>query len=124
MFAKLRDSPDKRFISSGKLGRLGIIHTGNLKVMSEQREARRTGADYFLEFSVAGRDRFGVGQALDHSETGMSFHTDQPLILGSYLTMRVPLRSKNVPVLTCLANVVRCLTLPDGTGYEVGCAYD
>ena len=91
---------------------------------SDKREAQRVKVDYGLEFQVAGRDNFGVGRALDHSETGMQFLTDRPLELGSYVTMRVPLRSEKVPMLTCLAHVVRCLTLPDGSGYAVGCAYD
>ena len=92
--------------------------------MPDKREAQRTEANYFLEFSVAGRGRNGVGHALDHSETGMSFRTEQPLVQGSYLTMRVPVQSGRTGMLTCLANVVRCLTLPDGSGYKVGCAYD
>ena len=92
--------------------------------MPDKRGAPRTEANYFLEFSIAGRGRCGIGHALDHSETGMSFRTDQLLVQGSYLTMRVPVQSGRTGILTCLANVVRCLTLPDGSGYEVGCAYD
>ena len=88
------------------------------------REAQRTQANFVLEYRLAGRDGDGVGRALDHSETGIRFVTDRPLEPGSSLTVRVPLRSQQVPVLTCLAAVVRCLTLPNGTGYVVGCAYD
>jgi len=92
--------------------------------MPDKREAQRTEANYFLQFSVAGRGRYGVGHALDHSESGMSFRTDQPLVQGSYLTIRVPVQSGRTGMLTCLASVIRCLTLPDGSGYKVGCAYD
>ena len=95
---------------------------GNLQ--HEQREAQRMPVDYLFEFSVAGRDSFGAGRAVDHSETGMNFVTDTPLQPGSYLTMRVPVQSGRTGMLTCLASVIRCLTLPDGSGYKVGCAYD
>ena len=91
---------------------------------SDKREAQRTQANFAVEYRLAGRDGRGVGRALDHSETGLSFVTSRPLEPGSSLTVRVPLRSKQVPVLTCLAAVVRCLTLPNGTGYVVGWAYD
>ena len=91
---------------------------------SNKREAKRIQADFVFEYRLAGRDGRGVGRALDHSETGINFVTDRPLEPGSSLTVRVPLRSQQVPVLTCLAAVVRCLTLPNGNGYAVGCAYD
>ena len=90
----------------------------------DKREARRSEADFILEYRLAGRDNGGIGRALDHSETGVRFVTNQPLAQGSYVTVRVLLRSGRIPVLTCLANVVRCLNLPNGTGYAVGCAYD
>ena len=92
--------------------------------ISDKREARRSEADFILEYRLAGRDNGGIGRALDHSETGVRFVTNQPLVRGSYVTVRVLLRSGGIPVLTCLANVVRCLTLPNGNGYAVGCAYD
>ncbi|MFT5173108.1 MAG: hypothetical protein ACI8W7_001277 [Gammaproteobacteria bacterium] len=92
--------------------------------MSDKREAQRTEADYRLEFCVAGRNQRGTGQALDHSETGMSFLTDRPLEPGTYVTVRVPMHSASASFLLCLSNVVRCLTRPDGNGYAVGCAYD
>ena len=91
---------------------------------SDKRQAQRRQADYILEYRVAGRDKGGVGRALDHSETGMRFLANQPLVPGSYVTVRVSMQSQAVPILTCLANVVRCLTLPDGRSYAVGCAYD
>ena len=92
--------------------------------LPNKREAKRTKADYILEYHLAGRDNSGIGRALDHSENGIRFVSHQPLEPGSYLTIRVLLRSKTVSGLTCLANVVRCMTLPKGRGYAVGCAYD
>ena len=91
----------------------------------EQREAERTEVDYILEFSVAGRDSFGAGHAVDHSETGMNFITDTRLEPGSYLTMRVMTGDSEVPKLMCLASVVRCIALPEANGYyAVSCAFD
>ena len=92
--------------------------------MSDKRETQRKGADYRFEFCVAGRDQRGTGQALDQSETGMSFLTDRPLEPGTNVTVRVPIHAESTAILLCLANVVRCLTQPDGNGYAVGCAYD
>ena len=92
--------------------------------MPDKLGAQRSEADYRVDFSVAGRDRSGVGRALDQSETGMSFVTDAPLEPGSCVTVRVPLQSKSAGVLVCLANVVSCLARPDSNGYSVGCACD
>jgi hypothetical protein len=132
----IREAPilKKRFISCADLGKIhpSPVHAlkmsmhGNLQHgQHEQREAQRMPVHYLLEFSVAGRDSFGAGRAVDHSETGMNFVTDTPLQPGSYLTMRVPVSNAKAPILMCLANVVRCLALPEADGYySVSCAYD
>ncbi len=90
----------------------------------EQRGAPRVEAQYKVEFSVAGRCSYGVGRAVDLSETGLRFIAETSVEPGSYLTVRVPPRAAGLPALTRLAAVVRCLRLADGSGYAIGCAYD
>ena len=90
----------------------------------EQREAQRIEAEYPVEYVMPGLGSDGVGRALDLSENGLRFVTDQNIAPGSQLTVRVPPRQAGMPPLTRLASVVRCTPMDDGSGFAVGCAYD
>ncbi len=89
----------------------------------EQRGSGRIPVGYHAEVQYQG-DKIGEAPITDLSDSGLQFHTEHNVELGSRLLLKVRAENSGVQPLILCASVVRVWPSTEGSGYLVGCTIE